>query len=68
MKYQESYKKFKDYKLPPIGEVFSHPTNPNVKFKLIELAPETGIVETVKSGQRVERTLHWIRKHYGKKP
>lgn len=74
--YLQEYEKYKDYKLPAIGEVFSHPTDTRgggagsknrlpIEYKVCQYDESRGgLVETVHSAWQTWRTLHWIRKMY----
>lgn len=70
-KYLEEFEKYKNCPLPMYNEIFLHPTQYRgdripIQFRVIEYKEDNGIVETVHSGRKVERTLHWIRKMYKK--
>lgn len=73
--YLESYEKYKNYKLPQIGEVFSHPTNKlankkektgtyDILYRVLSYDGDNGVVETIHSEFKQLKTLHWIRKTY----
>jgi hypothetical protein len=68
--YQELFEKYKNYKLPPVGEKFSHPTEYRskgpIEYLVVNYEDGGGVVETVHSHNRQKKTLHWIRKMYNK--
>lgn len=80
--YKEEYEKYKNSPLPEIGQIFNHPTQKRgtfssipIKYRVVEWLYEqtdnsdricAGNVETVHSGHKNEKTLHWIRKMYNK--
>lgn len=76
MTWKEAHEKYKNYKLPEIGEVFTHPTEFRgdripieyrvLKYTGYDKLDDKGLIETVHSGRKVEKTLHWIRKTYNK--
>ena len=69
--YLEQFEKYKNYQLPQVDEVFKHPTEHRgdrlpIEYRILQYNEEKGLVETIHSGRKVEKTLQWIRKMYNK--
>lgn len=80
MTWKEAHEKYKNYQLPNENEVFNHPSEFRgdrlpIEYRVIKYEWEcqldgdfrvSGIVETIHSGRKSEKTIHWIKKMYNK--